>query len=195
MASQTPRLARGSRLGAARLLVLCHVARRDGRAGSAGARRRRCVVAPRRDSPDRRGLPQARSCPRCPALPRSLRRDRVRGAGRDGGAGFRPRALRVDGARARAPRRDPAPRRRTLAPGDACVSPRATRAGLRRRCDVRPERRAPRLVHVVARATRPARAARDPRRPRHRARLVSHGEPVHTREELVAALDRDPWRG
>jgi hypothetical protein len=25
--------------------------------------------------------------------------------------------------------------------------------------------------------------------------LVSHGEPVHTREELVAALDRDPWRG
>jgi hypothetical protein len=25
--------------------------------------------------------------------------------------------------------------------------------------------------------------------------LVSHGEPVHTREDLVAALDRDPWSG
>jgi hypothetical protein len=25
--------------------------------------------------------------------------------------------------------------------------------------------------------------------------LVSHGEPAHTREELVAALDRDPWGG
>jgi hypothetical protein len=23
--------------------------------------------------------------------------------------------------------------------------------------------------------------------------LVSHGEPVHTREDYVAALDREPW--
>ena len=25
--------------------------------------------------------------------------------------------------------------------------------------------------------------------------LVSHGAPIHGRDDLIAALDRDPWRG
>ena len=104
--------------------------------------------------------------------------------------------LRADGpglgaARGRAPAG-----RRPLAAGDAGVSPRAAGAHLRRRRHVRSGGDAAGLGHAVARAPGRPHAARAPRRARRRARArVAWGARSHGRDDLIAALDRDPWRG
>ena len=96
----------------------------------------------------------------------------------------------------RAPRRRAAgragrARRRARDDGDAALPARAARAGVRRRAD-RARRRAARLG-LRAHGERALPALRAMLELPFEHVLVSHGEPVHTRADFEAALEREPY--